>query len=106
MLVRWNLTVCSATQSSLPIASLERPRATADRMAVSRSVSPAALAGFSPDSRQNLRAGRGFSDHLEVARLLERPFDPVDDQLVVVGDENSHARMVVGDPDGGHGAAV
>ena len=60
----------------------------------------------SPDHRQNLRAGRGFSDHLEVARLLERPFDPVDDQLVVVGDENSHARMVVGDPDGGHGAAA
>ena len=44
----------------------------------------------------------GVGTKLEVARLLERPLYPVDDQLVVVGDEDSHGRMVVGDPDDGH----
>jgi len=43
MFVRWNFTVCSATQSSLPIASFDRPRASAFRIDVSRSVRPAAL---------------------------------------------------------------
>ena len=47
MFVRWNLTVCSATQSSLPIASFESPRASAVRIAVSRSVRPAARAALS-----------------------------------------------------------
>src|SRR5438034_1250595 len=51
MFVRWNLTVCSATHSSLPIASLERPRASALRIEISRSVSPAALAGVSLSSK-------------------------------------------------------
>ena len=69
-----------------------------------------------PDHRQNLGAGRRFSDHLEVARLLERPLDPVDDQLVVVGDEDSHACLtsssgygdliVVRDPDDGYRGAA
>ena len=40
MFVRWNFTVCSATQSSLPIASFDRPRASAFRIDASRSVSP------------------------------------------------------------------
>ena len=60
----------------------------------------------SPDHREDLGAGRRFSHDLEVARLLERPFDPVDDQLVVVGDEDSHGRMVVVHADDGHGAAA
>ena len=47
MFVRWNFTVCSATQSSLPMASFERPRASAFRIAVSRSVRPAYLAASS-----------------------------------------------------------
>src|SRR4051794_23412688 len=38
MFVRWNLTVCSATHNSLPIASFDRPRATEPRIVVSRSV--------------------------------------------------------------------
>ena len=50
MLVRWNLTVCSATQSSFEIASFERPRATARTIPSSRSVSPASFAARSPGS--------------------------------------------------------
>ena len=50
MLVRWNLTVCSATQSSFEIASFERPRATARMIPSSRSVSPASFAARSPGS--------------------------------------------------------
>ena len=45
MFVRWNFTVCSAIQSSLPICPFDRPRASADRIASSRSVSPAFLGG-------------------------------------------------------------
>ena len=44
MFVRWNFTVCWVTQSSFAISSFERPRASAFRIAVSRSVSPAAFA--------------------------------------------------------------
>ena len=40
MFVRWNFTVCSVTQSSLPMAWFDSPRATALRMASSRSVRP------------------------------------------------------------------
>jgi len=47
----------------------------------------------SRDERQHLRAGRGFAHDLEVARLLERPLDAVDDQLVIVCDQDSHGRM-------------
>ena len=41
MFVRWNFTVCWATQNSFAICSFDRPRASAPRIAISRSVSPA-----------------------------------------------------------------
>src|SRR6266508_2871409 len=43
MLVRWNFTVCSVTQSSLPMAEFERPRATAFRIPSSRSMPKSCL---------------------------------------------------------------
>ena len=44
MFVRWNFTVCGATQNSFAISSFERPRASAPRIVSSRSVSPSAFA--------------------------------------------------------------
>ena len=48
------------------------------------------------DHRQDLRAGRALADDLEVVGTVEGPLDPLEDQLVVVGNENAHGRMVVG----------
>ena len=47
MFVRWNLTVCGATQNSFAISSFESPRARAPRMVSSRSVRPS---DFAPDA--------------------------------------------------------
>ncbi len=44
MFVRWNFTVCGATQNSLAISSFESPRARAPRIVSSRSVRPIAFA--------------------------------------------------------------
>ena len=44
MFVRWNFTVCGATQNSFAISSFERPRASAPRIVSSRSVRPRAFA--------------------------------------------------------------
>ena len=45
------------------------------------------------DEGKHLRARGGLPDDLEVARFLERPLDPIDDQLVVVRDHDAHVRL-------------
>jgi hypothetical protein len=47
------------------------------------------------DHRQHLRAGVALADDLEVRRLFQRALDSFYDQAVIVGDEDSHARIVV-----------
>ena len=55
MFVRWNFTVCGATQNSFAISSFESPRARAPRIVSSRSVRPSAfaLARYNPNGSRD-----------------------------------------------------
>ena len=60
MLVRWNLIVCSLTQSSPLIAAVVLPAATAERIVCSRSVSPGSAW---PGAERSRRWTRGGVEH-------------------------------------------